>query len=1010
MLAAHPITGKQIRILTTDASLWKENKTLCYGESPIWDTVWEKGSPTYRIVMEPIPLDELKLVSCSSQLLLASAEAAAGITPQILKENGIQNLIILNTFHLAYPHIGGEWDGTVVDAVIMISALLRYRRVYGAWNSRGEQLGLVKEDAAPFRIWWLTQFYTPEKAKRQREINKCLHMNFGSKYIDRVVLLNERHEEFAVYGSEEDYAKKVKETVIHKRLTYADVFKRASEFPDDVVLVFANADICIDDVSWKHLWSLNLENKFLALLRYDVPENGVYEEAKIFGPRADSQDTWVVRVKDIKERGLGKDEEFLKAVSFPFGQMGCDNAISLEMLRKKFLVVNPAVSLKTYHLHTSNIRTYAVNNVVDKPVFLYVNPSGLNDLEPVLKWDSTVVSTKPEVIKRVLRGPGASFWSKIVGSPSSSDSSKNWKMNTENLLTPAEEHIIRADNCFQSPDGLMFTSKKLFIGSSEVAQKKWSPTVYALTPSLASDKCLVSEWPKGAANCRATYCVRFLSKIIRLWNTPDGHGGEFFCPEKDVFTEMLELFNWNVPSLPILKHESDILVWGKKAIGFAIGDSNVLKEDIAALRGFIKGWQEAPVANEQGKYKIVVIEDLFTMTTDLVRCLEAKLGVEWDVHVAFNDTTASRFQEIMCGAWGVICGTAMKHVGWNWLLPKGAYVLEVNSINAEGIELSTASSLEHRFVSMGGLSGVERTVPILKELGEERELWNSLRGDPNIPVVWVPRRDIEGYFGHPGDSFREMLRLWARAGYVRVCEHPTAVMIWWGSVGPDGVLLYDRPNNDWRVAAPLAEREFKMALFGNPKPPSNSNPTKSWFFWPRRPELVEKIHSEGKHLDGWWRRLKNLVFYGKVENNVQKKRRSNADWSSCCDDWFMAASDKEPYRFTQEEYLRNLAGARYGLCLAGYGYKCHREVECMAMGCVPIVAPDVDMSNYANPPQEGVHYIRVANPDEAKAYVDAATEESWKTMSAACLSWWKENVSVEGSFNLTKSLVEKVEV
>ena len=68
------------------------------------------------------------------------------------------------------------------------------------------------------------------------------------------------------------------------------------------------------------------------------------------------------------------------------------------------------------------------------------------------------------------------------------------------------------------------------------------------------------------------------------------------------------------------------------------------------------------------------------------------------------------------------------------------------------------------------------------------------------------------------------------------------------------------------------------------------------------------------------------------------------------------------------------------------------------------------MSNYANPPQEGVHYIRVANPDEAKAYVDSATEESWKTMSEACLSWWKENVSPEGSFNLTKSLIEKVEV
>jgi hypothetical protein len=33
MLAHHPLTGKEVRIIQTDASLVKENKTLSYGPS-----------------------------------------------------------------------------------------------------------------------------------------------------------------------------------------------------------------------------------------------------------------------------------------------------------------------------------------------------------------------------------------------------------------------------------------------------------------------------------------------------------------------------------------------------------------------------------------------------------------------------------------------------------------------------------------------------------------------------------------------------------------------------------------------------------------------------------------------------------------------------------------------------------------------------------------------------------------------------------------------------------------
>ena len=260
---------------------------------------------------------------------------------------------------------------------------------------------------------------------------------------------------------------------------------------------------------------------------------------------------------------------------------------------------------------------------------------------------------------------------------------------------------------------------------------------------------------------------------------------------------------------------------------------------------------------------------------------------------------------------------------------------------------------------------------------------------------------MDGYFGHPGDSFREMVRLWRERGWIQVREHD-GTLIWWGEVGERGVLLYDRPNHDWRLAAPASEQKWRRALFGNPKPPADSDSV-PWSFWARRPELVEAMT-----VGGWEERTRRLVFYGKIENKVQERRRP-ADWSSACadaeDEWVLVRGE-QAYPFTQQQYLERLATARFGLCLAGYGYKCHREVECMAMGCVPLVAPDVDMDSYAVPPREGIEYLRVAGP-AAAAEAAKMDRSTWERMSAAGREWWKANASCEGMFQLTKKLVEK---
>jgi hypothetical protein len=77
----------------------------------------------------------------------------------------------------------------------------------------------------------------------------------------------------------------------------------------------------------------------------------------------------------------------------------------------------------------------------------------------------------------------------------------------------------------------------------------------------------------------------------------------------------------------------------------------------------------------------------------------------------------------------------------------------------------------------------------------------------------------------------------------------------------------------------------------------------------------------------------------------------------------------------------------------------------MAFGTVPICAPEVDMENYANPPVEGLHYIRVKNPEDLKEKLSLFDDDVWWRMSQACKNWYKENCSVDGMWQLTNKLL-----
>jgi hypothetical protein len=1011
MLAYHPITKKEIRILNSDASISKTRKTLIVSKENrlVWDTVHEVKKedtffPNYAVCLEQVSVERLKEICENTSLTFVKKEVIADIGVENIRKHTIRNMICLEEMEGLYPQLGPAWNGFVEDAYLLVAGLLQYKVLNASFsNTRSKFIPIEISQEPPMKLWWITQYYVPDKAKRKREIDGCLRNNLQSPLIDKLIVLNEKEESYNWLHKEA--LSRLEEKVIGHRLTYQDVLKEVLTIPDDVMVAFANADIQIDSKTWRQLWDVDLTDKCLALLRYDVPESNFEEDAKLFGPRADSQDTWVIQAKDMKKRiGQGREptlggEEVLKGLDIRFGQMGCDNAFALEMFRKKFLVVNPAYSLKTFHYHNSGIRNYKTDDVVHNPVFMYVHPSGFHDLEPVshLPVKHTI---KPSTIQRTVMGSGSKDWLERMNR-SLASGTEPWKLNTS--LTPVAEPVLELTNCFQNENGLCYDTNKMYIGKGQHAQQKWSESVLKRLPvTIESQQGLIVPFDKEVMKSRERYVLEYMSRVLRL-RAIANQAGEFFCPDQKGILDTLHMFQWE-SQMPLIKYENDIQIWHHQASIFPVTENKyMLQEDVEALRKACKMWNPV-VETFTGRFRLVIVVDGKVITEELLNEYEEVLERAWDVRVVYAEKTSSeRLWDVMRGAWGIVIGggCGLEVSGWNWLLPKEAVVVEVQgnqAPNATAFHMSSIAGLEHRFVN------TTDSVKVFDEIWSEYERTKEKETeDTSLPIVYLPRKDMEGYFAHAGDSFREMAYLWAKRGYCRVKEHQTATHCWWGSVGAKGVLLYDRPNHDWRLAAPLPEKEYSLALFGNPKPAEKG---KAWFFWPRKPELVEQLVEE--KLPNWNERIVGPVFYGKIENRVQEKRRTKLDWSLACEkgEYVMTKGTETKYALTHEEYLRKLSKARFGLCLAGYGNKCHREVECMAMGCVPVVAPEVDMDSYAEPPVEGIHYIRVQTPEEAYQRIQQTGEQEWMTMSNACRTWWKRNCSCEGSFQLTKQLIE----
>ena len=249
------------------------------------------------------------------------------------------------------------------------------------------------------------------------------------------------------------------------------------------------------------------------------------------------------------------------------------------------------------------------------------------------------------------------------------------------------------------------------------------------------------------------------------------------------------------------------------------------------------------------------------------------------------------------------------------------------------------------------------------------------------------------------DTFRELLSSWEELGYCEVIDQDDDEFCWVGNIGR--TLLYEYPRPD--ISGIPAN--FSLILSGNT--PLSLPTYRPWIFWGRHPQQLFKMHKDPPL--PYKERDIESIFLGKVENHIQLANRVKFDWSSCISFFNMPVhlgdSYASNYTFTQKEYLEFLSQSKFGLCLPGYGPKCNREIEYLALGVVPIFTPFTDIS-YHRPLIKDEHYFFAETPNDVAAIIRGCSEDQWHEMSQKGMEWFKKNCSPLGSFETTCEILK----
>ena len=568
------------------------------------------------------------------------------------------NLLCLEDLLEQYPFLMTAWDGSIEDAIAIFALLFRYNRLVDVVESRTTlfrtHLQSIKK-AVPPRSWLITQYFVHPDSGRAKEIRECLIANCASLYIDTIVLLNET--DVSRHWKNIPGSHKIKQIIVGKRLTYYDVMNYiANSVPPSVYTIIANADIYFDS-TLLNLWKVNLADRMLALLRWE-------DEGVIFGPRADSQDTWILLSDSVRNRDWDP-----AVFGFPFGKAGCDNAFAAHMLRLRFLLCNPALTIQTFHKHKTNIRDYSRKDMVASDLYVHLHPTHLLDTA-----QEQVPLVAPQCICNELvefEIRSSSLSNQITYCTMVEKQGRyKWEADTENRYFEPAIPVYSWKNACVTPNGLVYDAYTIYTGKHHLEERfqYWNQAkVDIFTPLQQRSRMLAIPFMDTSIFAHLdTYVLQYLSRAARLLQT---------YPDTSIWIPNgmdLDAFEGSFDGVPLSEQTG---CWANDVIGFVPGplSCELGREDIRALRGLLPSWKMYPT----GQKCVVVTDSILTIrfVYEILTPWLKSQDPSWVIEVT---SEPGRYDSILGASLCILLGGPTTQTKWSklWALPHDCCVVE----------------------------------------------------------------------------------------------------------------------------------------------------------------------------------------------------------------------------------------------------------------------------------------------------------------------------------------------
>jgi hypothetical protein len=588
--------------------------------------------------------------------------------------DNFNNLINISEAHTIYPYIGHVFNNTIQDALSISAMIMRYNRIVffdkfcELTTERKDVLMMhhisIEYNKEPEQCILVLQYFKHSNNMRLRELRECLVHNCENSFIDRIIMLTEKD-----YSSEWAKIKgreKIEQVVIGKRLTYYDFLNYVKKsVSDNCFTILANADIYFDK-TLEYLWKIKMDNKMMALLRWDVQPNRD-DEPVLFGPRSDSQDCWILHSDSIKKRDWDSS-----IFSYDLGHPGCDNKFICDMMRSKFLVSNPALSIKSYHIHTSNVRNYTFKDDIKSDFYVFIDPSHITNMK-----QNKTPNGKPEYLTNdtvEFQVKSSSISNAITYSTLLEKEGRfKWEADIDNYYFDKIPLYNWKNSCV-TYNGLVYDLWNIYVGNfaddAEVdTYKYWNSVDINIFSQLQYCKKMLAIPFNGIEYLKKpnTYTLFYLARALRLLKAyPDSY---FWCTKG--FDKLFNILGLGDCKFNTLTFGDVNAVYADEVVGLLPGPYELGREDVDSLREKYTKWIAEPTSK-----KCVIIKNNM-IHNNTIQNISRILGEEWECNVV--ESIANADYEEYCGA--SLCiyfGGKGKRDEWSkiWTLPKGCCLIE----------------------------------------------------------------------------------------------------------------------------------------------------------------------------------------------------------------------------------------------------------------------------------------------------------------------------------------------